>query len=68
MKESQEPSRSDIEALKHKLEQDERILAIDVREDNEVKSGSIPGSIHIPLGMLEQRMQDIPKDVELVFF
>ncbi len=68
MKQSEDPSRADVEALKRKLEQGERILAIDVRENDEVESGSIPGSIHIPLGMLESRMQDIPKDVELVFF
>ena len=44
------------------------MLLIDVREDYEVESGSMPGSIHIPLGQLEGRMSDIPKDVRLVFF
>ena len=44
------------------------MLLIDVREDYEVESGSIPGSIHIPLGQLEDRMSDIPRDVRLVFF
>ena len=41
---------------------------IDVREDHEIESGSIPGAVHIPVGELEARMPDIPKDVRLVFF
>ena len=55
------------DALKEKLDKGEKTLIIDVREDDEVKSGSIPGAIHVPLGTLEGRMKDIPKDVTLVF-
>ena len=44
------------------------MLLIDVREDHEIASGSIPGAIHIPVGDLEARMVDIPKDIRLVFF
>jgi rhodanese-related sulfurtransferase len=55
------------DALEAKLEKGEKILVIDVRTDAEVKSGSIPGAIHIPMDQLEARMKDIPKDVELVF-
>jgi len=40
---------------------------IDLRSDEEVKSGSIPGAVHIPMEQLESRMKDIPKDVALVF-
>ena len=53
--------------LKQKLDKGEKLLIIDVREDEEVKSGSLPGAIHIPLGVLEKRMKDIPKDVQLAF-
>jgi rhodanese-related sulfurtransferase len=53
--------------LKAKLDKGEKVLVIDVRSDDEVKSGSIPGAIHIPMEQLEARMKDIPKDVELVF-
>jgi rhodanese-related sulfurtransferase len=55
------------EALKAKLDKGEKVLVIDVRTDEEVKSGSIPGAIHIPMEQLEARMKDIPKDVQLVF-
>ena len=53
--------------LKAKLDKGEQVLVIDVRSDEEVKSGSIPGAIHIPMEQLEARMKDVPKDVQLVF-
>lgn len=34
---------------------------IDVREAEELESGKIPGAIHIPLGLLEFRLQDLNK-------
>ena len=55
------------DALKAKLDAGEKVLVIDVRSDEEVKSGSIPGAIHIPMEQLEARMKDVPKDVQLVF-
>ena len=60
--------RIDIDELKEAIDAGTTMLLIDVREDYEVESGSMPGSIHIPLGELEDRMPDIPKDVRLVFF
>jgi rhodanese-related sulfurtransferase len=53
--------------LKAKLDKGEKVLVIDVRSDDEVKSGSIPGAVHIPMAELEARMKDVPKDVQLVF-
>jgi len=55
------------DALKAKLDKGEKVLVIDVRTDEEVKSGSIPSALHIPMEQLEARMKDVPKDVELVF-
>ena len=60
--------RLDVDELKAQLDAGADVLLIDVREDYEVESGSIPGSIHIPVGELEARMPDIPRDVRLVFF
>ena len=53
--------------LKQKLDAGEKVLVIDVRSDEEVRSGSIPGAVHIPMEQLEARMKDVPKDVQLVF-
>ena len=60
--------RMEIDELKRQLDAGAEVLMIDVREDHEVASGSIPGAVHIPVGELEDRMSDIPKDVRLVFF
>ncbi len=60
--------RADIDELKAALDAGATMLLIDVREDWEVASGSMPGSIHIPVAELERRMPDIPKDIRLVFF
>lgn len=60
--------RVDIDELKVAIDAGATMLRIDVREDYEVESGSMPGSIHIPLGQLKERMSDIPKDIRLVFF
>jgi rhodanese-related sulfurtransferase len=35
---------------------------IDVREVSEVAEGKIPGAIHIPLGLLEFRMNELDKN------
>ena len=60
--------RADIDELKAAVDAGATMLLIDVREDWEVASGSMPGSIHIPVAELERRMPDIPKDIRLVFF
>ena len=53
--------RADIDELKAALDGGATMLLIDVREDWEVASGSMPGSIHIPVAELERRMPDIPQ-------
>jgi len=55
------------DALQQKLDRGEKVLVIDVRTEDEVKSGSIPGAVHIPMDELEARMRDVPRDVQLVF-
>ena len=66
---AQQPERIAISDLKKKLDSGEKLLLIDVREDWELKQeGAIAGAIHIPVAELDQRMKDIPKDVQLVFY
>ncbi|HUL77138.1 MAG TPA: rhodanese-like domain-containing protein [Vicinamibacteria bacterium] len=55
------------DALQRMLDRGDKVLVIDVRTDEEVKAGSIPGALHIPMDRLEARMKDVPKDVQLVF-
>lgn len=46
---------------------EERLLLVDVREPHEWAAGRLPGSVHIPLGTLPHRLQEIPADVTPVF-
>ena len=64
-----QPVRIAVSTLKEKLERGDAFLLIDLREDNEIQeNGAIPGAIHIRMGELDERMKDIPKEVELVFY
>ena len=39
---------------------------LDVREAGEYKGGRIPGSVLIPMGFVPQRLEEVPKDREIV--
>lgn len=57
----------DAAALHAMLEQ-EQILLIDVRNDDEVARGVIGGAQHIPLHLLPIRVGELPDDVPIVFY
>ncbi|WP_285777551.1 rhodanese-like domain-containing protein [Microtetraspora sp. NBRC 13810] len=40
----------------------EGAFLLDVREDDEWQAGRAPGATHIPLGQLQQRVDEVPKD------
>lgn len=42
----------------------EKLNIVDVREDDEFEEGHVPGSIHIKLGELESRYNELDKDKE----
>ena len=46
---------------------EERLLLVDVREPHEWEEGRLPGSVHIQLGTLPQRLGEIPANVTPVF-
>jgi rhodanese-related sulfurtransferase len=54
------------EEIKARLAQGEQLTVIDVREDDEVALGKIPGAKHIPLGEIPARIEEIPKDRETI--
>jgi rhodanese-related sulfurtransferase len=45
--------------LKKRLDANENLLLLDVREDYEVAASSIPGRVHIPLGQLQLQLEDL---------
>ncbi|MFD1040226.1 rhodanese-like domain-containing protein [Virgibacillus byunsanensis] len=48
--------------LASKLKDSENVSIIDVREDEEVAQGKIPGAKHIPLGQIPERLNEIDKE------
>lgn len=52
--------------LKQRLDSGEDIQIIDVREADEVAKAKLPGTIHIPLGQVVNRMTEIDPDKETV--
>jgi rhodanese-related sulfurtransferase len=55
------------EELRQRLTAGEDLLLIDVREDDEVATGMIPGAQHIPMGQIPQRTEELPADAEVIF-
>ncbi|PRS64872.1 rhodanese-like domain-containing protein [Bacillus pumilus] len=45
-----------IEELKQKLEREEAIQLVDVREDEEVAEGMIPEAVHIRMGDISEKL------------
>jgi len=47
--------------VQERLENGEQLNLVDVRELSEVEAGHIPGIVHIPLSLLEFRMEELDK-------
>ena len=63
------PERIPIADLKKKLDSSKKPIVIDVREKKEIaESGMIPGAVHIPMGQVEKRTSEFPKNAEIVFY
>jgi rhodanese-related sulfurtransferase len=56
-------SPNEVEGL---LNENTPIYIIDVREVDEVKAGKIPNALHIPLGLVEFKKQDLDKLKEYI--
>ncbi|MFC4767204.1 rhodanese-like domain-containing protein [Effusibacillus consociatus] len=52
--------------VKERLEKGEKLNIIDVREDQEVATGKIPGSKHIRLSEIPDRLHEIDPNVETI--
>lgn len=54
------------EQLKARLNQNEKLHIIDVREPEETALGVIPGAVLIPLMQIPERLGEIPQDQETI--
>jgi rhodanese-related sulfurtransferase len=52
--------------VERRLAQSEPLLVLDVRQPNEYRQGRIKGSTLIPLDQLALRLDELPKDREIV--
>ncbi len=53
--------------LEQKLKNGEDLLLVDVREDEEVEEGMIPGAKHIKMGEIPESLDQFDKDKEYIF-
>ena len=57
------------EELAQALEKKDKVFLLDVREPNELtESGAIDGYVNIPLGQLESRLKEVPKDKLIITY
>ncbi|MFC4321619.1 rhodanese-like domain-containing protein [Litchfieldia salsa] len=55
------------EELKQKLQNNENLELVDVREDEEVEFGMIPGAKHIKMGEIPANLDYFDKEKEYIF-
>ena len=59
--------RISVEEAKELLEGSDDTVAIDVRADDEYRSGHVTGIIHIPVDEVLTRIDELPNDKKLLF-
>jgi len=52
----------DVKQLRQRLEEEPKPFLLDVREPWEYAAGHVPGACLIPLGELERRVSEVPRD------
>jgi rhodanese-related sulfurtransferase len=50
------------------LDQKKGVVLLDVRSDREYSDGHIPGSVHVPLPEIGERIKKLKKDKEVVVY
>jgi len=56
------------ETLNSRLENGESIIVVDTRSARQFEGGHIAGAISIPLEQVESRLNELPKDRDIVFY
>jgi rhodanese-related sulfurtransferase len=63
------PKRVDIDDLKQRHDKGENLFYLDVREPKELEAdGALRGYVNIPIGQLESRLKEVPKDRTIVVY
>ena len=56
----------DVNVLKEKLSNNDDFILLDVRTDSEYYLSRIKGSIHIPMQLVPQKLDDLDKNKEII--
>lgn len=58
---------TDAEELEQLIKKESNLFFLDVREPKEIEElGSMKGYVNIPIGELEKRIQEVPKDKTII--
>jgi rhodanese-related sulfurtransferase/predicted transcriptional regulator len=57
----------DVETLRRRLSEDD-LIVLDVRPEEEHRAGHIPGAWSIPVDELEDRLEEVPRDRDVVAY
>jgi rhodanese-related sulfurtransferase len=60
------PSQVDIDVAEARRRQERGALLVDVREPDEWQAGHAPGAVHVPLGSLARRADELPRDQDVL--
>ena len=56
------------EQLKARLDQGDDFQLLDIRSEPEVQQGVLPRSRHLPMHLIPLKLQDLPKDKDVVLY
>jgi 3-mercaptopyruvate sulfurtransferase SseA len=57
-----------VQELKERLDGGEGILVVDARSASAFADRHIPGAVSIPLDEVESRLDELPRDQDIVFY
>ncbi len=58
----------DVSELKKRLDAGEDVVLLDIRSDAEVRQGILPGSEHLPMHLIPLKLQDLPRDKDVILY
>lgn len=58
----------DSSELKRRMDAGENITLLDIRSEAEVMQGILPHSEHLPMHLIPLKMQDLPKEGDVVLY
>ncbi|HEX3369592.1 MAG TPA: rhodanese-like domain-containing protein [Candidatus Cybelea sp.] len=61
-----DPHAMTVDELAQRLDEDGAPFLLDVREIEELADGAIAGSVNIPMGDVEERLGELPRDRDIV--